>query len=344
MTDNIINIALCFDENMWKEAAVTITSILVNAEKETVHHIYCVVSKNVSMKNREMLLSVAAAQSQVSKIIFIEAPGSYENSVCIHAITTAMYTRLMLHSLLPDIEKIIYLDIDVIVRQSLAPFYNTDIKEYFLGACLDVLNISGEWNYFDFNNFVLPLKKGFYINSGVLLMNLKKIREENIDEKWVALSTDSRLKFPDQDILNSTCMDKIKFLPIKYNILVSSIEKYYTLAEENILDISYVKEHLANPAILHFAGQKPWKAKVAFYEEWWYYASMTPFKDFFIVNFLTEKLSLIHTALERETKDRSFYLFKLFTFLKIRRKYLSPTKFKVKYLLFGFLPIFESRN
>ena len=111
---------------------------------------------------------------------------------------------------LPD--KIIYLDTDVIINNNLEELYNIDIENYELAAVKDALNWTAPRRWF----------RKFYFNSGVLLLNLKKIRETGMLEKTRYLCKNKKLLYADQDALNLSAK-YVKRLPLKFN----AKDKYY---------------------------------------------------------------------------------------------------------------------
>lgn len=111
---------------------------------------------------------------------------------------------------IPD--KIIYLDTDTIINNNLALLYNVDIENFEL-ACVK-----------DLYNWASPSRWGIrnYFNAGVLLLNMKKIRETGMFERARKLCHDKKMLYMDQDALNKTVKYK-KILPEKFN----SKDKYY---------------------------------------------------------------------------------------------------------------------
>ncbi|MDR0618122.1 MAG: hypothetical protein LBG23_05145 [Endomicrobium sp.] len=77
-------------------------------------------------------------------------------------------------------------------------------------------------------------KNDIYINAGVLLLNLKNLRADNVNKSWINLAEKESFPFHDQDIINLTCKGKIVFLPPEYNFATD------------------------NAKIIHFANNKPW--------------------------------------------------------------------------------------
>lgn len=108
------------------------------------------------------------------------------------------------------LDKILWLDVDTIVLGSLEELWNTDITNVFIAGVLDVPAMK---MHAQKSNIIFTK----YINTGVLLMNLKKMREHHIFDKLIKLLCGPRLEYPDQDALNLVCRPFIKVIDPKYN-------------------------------------------------------------------------------------------------------------------------------
>ena len=155
-------------------------------------------------------------------------------------ISLSTFYRLKLASLLPDVEKVLYLDCDVVVNDDIEQLYNTDITDYYAAGVMDTAMKSSGW--------VPKLEKdNLYFNAGVLLFNLEKIRQDNIEQKFEAYTTENidNIRVGDQQIINVVCQGKIKQLPSDWNVQSS-----------NFINRS---DYTNNPKIVHYVGkQKPW--------------------------------------------------------------------------------------
>ncbi|MBP3495791.1 MAG: hypothetical protein J6K52_06235 [Clostridia bacterium] len=99
-------------------------------------------------------------------------------------------------------DKVIYLDTDVMCLKDIREFYDVDIENYEFGAVLDKMG------HFWINKT--------YCNSGVLLLNMKKIRETKLFERCIDLIKTKKMAFPDQSALNDLAQNKL-ILPYKFN-------------------------------------------------------------------------------------------------------------------------------
>ena len=152
-------------------------------------------------------------------------------------ISYATYLRLFIPDLLPkDINKVLYLDCDIVVVHSLHDLWNLDIIDY----CLAAIDDYGKAQEFGAKR--MGIESGYkYFNAGVLLMNLKKLREiELMDKVTEYLKTDGiRILMHDQDILNGLLYKQRLPLDERWNMMRNT---------DNTVDYS----------IIHYAGLKPW--------------------------------------------------------------------------------------
>lgn len=183
-----------------------------------------------------------------------------------------VYFRLMMPYLLPrKLKRILHLDVDIIVRDSLEKLYSTELSnEQYMAVCIDTT-----WMSLDLHRQKLfgRYDDVRYFNSGVMLWDLAKIREKySIDDfKVAAAKINYDMPLPDQDLLNFMFFDKVKYIsPEKYNCFVRNRHHVDAVAEENDL--------CADNVILHFTGTPPWRIgkKSKLYKVWWDYAKLTP--------------------------------------------------------------------
>ena len=252
-----LELCLSTDDNYAKYAAVVITSATENKaqDEELVFHI---LYSNLKDENKEKL-------EKCGNITFHKIDNSlfepyFNNGVCKNVTIPTLY-RLMLPSLLPEVKRVLYLDCDLIVLKSLSEFYYTELKENQYAACIEDLGAYLHMVRMGFEEN----EENFYFNAGVCLFNLEKLRENNIEEKFLNyLKTNwKHLSYSDQDVLNAVLLGHVKKMERKYNFLTPNL---------------YFSNDL-KPAIAHFAGIKPWK--IGFYniyrEKFWEYFMKTPF-------------------------------------------------------------------
>ncbi|PTU32922.1 glycosyltransferase family 8 protein [Stenotrophobium rhamnosiphilum] len=162
--------------------------------------------------------------------------------------------RLLFPELAPGLDKALYLDCDIIVVNDLAPLWQMDISNYLWGAVCNPLYPSMEpWPLIELG---LPTL-GDYVNSGMLLMNLKRMRDEKVIGKFRDYVTaHPKINCPDQDAINALFYKQCLMLHPRWNLQTT----FYELAPRHIpVPAEKIREALADPAIVHFISiSKPW--------------------------------------------------------------------------------------
>lgn len=273
----IIDIAFCFDENMMKQACVSIASLLEYRLDNVEYNIYCVCSKEAFVI-REILESIVGEYSTKSNITFLENNMNLKDGYEVRGITTSTYYRLNLHNLLPDVKKIIYSDVDILFKGDISELWDIDMEEYFIAGVKADVNIRERWFERAKEEYWKALAdwRGKYINAGFIIMNLDKIRKAGLWNEWKKM-VNNKFFFQDQDILNITCKPYIKNLPMEYNRLMFYLsEDYDELRRNQVVRKEELDIALHRPRVIHYAGPKPWndfKTQGGFL--WWNYISKT---------------------------------------------------------------------
>lgn len=191
-------------------------------------------------------------------------------------ITRGMYYRFMLPDILKEKERVIYIDTDVIVVDILRPIWETPMdSDDWLAASAGSLSTQR-----DAANRLSTSFDDLYINSGVLLMNLDAFRREEISRRCVDWLTANlqRASLADQDALNCVCRGRIMRLHPRYNLGSTITPELYPerFREE-------FTEAVETPAIIHFAGPKPWVKQYGWqqveghgWKQWEEYRTMQP--------------------------------------------------------------------
>jgi lipopolysaccharide biosynthesis glycosyltransferase len=258
-----INVALASDETYVAHMAATIASILCNTPVQTRLNVY-VLSNDLSEKSVERLESLASIRDFNLHVLHVD-PQLFDGCPSTRH-TVNMYFRLHLPFLLSDQHKVIYFDSDVIVRDSILPLWALDIGEKPFGACEDSLSLIGSPD----QKRALRSANGKYYNSGVLVMNLDRMRRDNVEERiltWMRneVSAGTSLTYPDQDAINALFSDVIFDLPLEWNFQFPLFE--------------HPRFHDVRPKVLHFTTHnKPWKysASSKYESEYWTYRNLTP--------------------------------------------------------------------
>lgn len=155
---------------------------------------------------------------------------------------------------LPELDKVLYIDSDVLVLHDLNKLYQTDVSQVYLAAVKDP-------SWFFENTHVLELdleKRGFYFNSGVMLLNLAKFREDKLLSKLEEYTNENFRTYMDQDALNVVVEDKVKLLPVEDNTMNFFFEHIDMAKMNEFYERHWTSydEVFAPAVILHFASSK----------------------------------------------------------------------------------------
>lgn len=275
----IINIAFCFDEKVYEPSCVTIASLLDAEKNPDVHyHMYCI-SSELFEEHRNQIRGMIRRRDPESVIQFLEAPTEFKDAHLREGFSQDTYTALLMHRLLPGEDKVIYIDTDTLIKKSLVEMWNIDVDSYRCAGVLGTVNLEDSWNELmkypnseDFDGV-----RGKYINDGVLIINLKRMREWNPDALFLKLSK-KEYRYLEQDIFSFTCKDEMLILHPKYNVYAyMTWKKYMEMVTEGFLTEKESKEAFEDPVILHYAGPKPWNNRGVFRaKEWWNYVEQQP--------------------------------------------------------------------
>lgn len=254
--------------------------------------------------------------------------------------TRGTYLRLLIPEVLNAYEKIVYLDVDIVVKKDIAELHNIDLENNYLGAVQDLaMLVFLKFNKLDFgkiyNGSVEDYLKKYlnfqetsqYFNAGVLLLNLKKMRESHLPQELLKTLSEKTCKFVDQDILNSVFNNKgILFLDRRWNVFTANNGNLNTFWKE--LPLYYQNEYLftrADPYIIHYIGpKKPWSDyEEDFAPSWWENALKSPMLPLIYKKVFTPKNSL------KKTKDKGKLNF-LFPENSRRRRVVRAVIKKVK--------------
>jgi len=273
---NRVPIVFCFDDNYSSQAAVAIASLLKAKDQSTKYIIYCIVPSQYKRSNEKKIRRIVKCAADLS---FVRAGKNIEGGYETRGISSAAYYRLCIHDLIPNEDKVIYSDVDVLFVNDLFDTYSIKIKENLIGAVKSITNYNvhdkriNEIEYWDRNFGDI---RDRYVNSGFLLMNLSAIRQSGLGKRWVEMSKENYV-YQDQDILNITCKNKIIFLPPSLCKLTYISDATYLECKGRLFTEKEINDVINNPIIIHYAGEKPWNYRsIAYSDLWWSFLSNYP--------------------------------------------------------------------
>ena len=267
-----IPIAMASDNKYMPYTYVAVFSLLKNKQPDTTYIIHILHTSNIEKRFVNHLSELVKKYQCL--VNFIDMRDSYKDQKSqLSHISHVTFYRLQLPKLLKNTSKIIWLDGDIIVQKDLTELYNIDINNCYIAAIKDAYNVRKP-------EYSKEIGASEYVNAGVVVWNLKKMREDNLCDKFEELSKNT-YRFMDQDIINISCSNKIKLLSLKYNAMSNFFERdtgklermYYNFVnkEDRFLNIDDL-------VIIHYCTyDKPWNKKFFLGEIWWKYAVQSPY-------------------------------------------------------------------
>lgn len=243
-----MNICLSINSKFLEQTIVFLNSFFINNKGK--HNIY-ILHKELSngeikrldnlIKNNNSIFN----ELKVNKRLFENMPKGIKDSYPME-----IYYKLLIPKLVPNnVDRILFCDVDMIVNKSIDGLYNIDFENKFVAACSDYF--VNKYNVGHKKN--LKLENEDYFNVGVLLLNLNELRKINLFEQSIEIIEKNKehLKFPEQDILNIVCKDKVIYLDEKYNY-ITKIRGF-----KDLMKYILKKDNSEKIVIFHYAGVKP---------------------------------------------------------------------------------------
>ena len=281
---NKINVCFATDNNYAKYMGLALMSVLKSANKEDHLHFY-ILDNQIKQEEKEKIATLQKIKP--FEITYIPIDEKSFSNLYIHqkGLSPTAYARFLIAKLI-DEEKVLYLDCDIFARKSLAPLFNLDISNYYIAGVLDyAMRKSYLLSMFKDKNLV-----NNYLNSGVLLINNKKWKEESITDLLFkyAKTNNGILHYADQDCLNYLLHSRVLKIGVTWNMYNHYYDPYLVNKAPNKAEILKAQK---DPAIRHF---KPWKVNNVqlFRDEYlemmktspW--AEFTPKDDLYLTNFM----------------------------------------------------------
>lgn len=275
----MMNVVCNIDHNYVKYCVVTLVSLMENNRKSDIGiHI---IASDLTDSDKKIIREELKRYSNCD-IFFYNIGNELLRDCPIRDgghITVATYFRIFLVDILPvNIDKVLYIDCDLIVRKDITELWNTDISNYAIACvedtCSNVTGIEDPYIRLQYD------KKYSYFNAGVILFNLAYWRKHDIQSKCIEFiqQNPDKLIYYDQDVLNAILYDKKKFISFTWNTQEGFYRKKRRIRESAWAEID---KYLADPAILHYLGKrKPWHANAGYplRDEWFHYLDLTRWK------------------------------------------------------------------
>ncbi len=281
------HLAFAVDVNYSKVLAAALVSIRENGvfgAPLKIHILYTQLKNDILQRYIDIFKDVSYVEVNPIELSLDDFKGFTVNFY----FTLAVYFRIKLPDLIPDAERIVYLDCDLIVRKSLKPLFEIDLKGNALAAVE---------NPFFTRHKELQMPAGVaYLNSGVLIFNAKKFRENGISSTIFEFANvhKDNLMYVDQDAINGTLYNSWLELPVTWNF--QTIFYIKNNEGEPIKELS-TQQYLKDPAIVHFTTKsKPW-----------HFMNDHPFKKEFIRYYKKAGLKLKNEDFSGRNALKKFY-------------------------------------
>lgn len=271
-----ISIVYASDENFLPQTYVSMYSVLANRQDNYFIKFYICVPESCNICRYDQIWNY----NQYSiEYIYISNQYFQVVDMKIQHITKPTYYRLLLPLLLSG-DKCIYLDGDTICCDDIYKLYNVELGDNLIAA------VKGAMLWFDagYLEEILDVPNAEnYINAGVLVMNLKLMRQCNLVERFIEFSQKG---YPcqDQDVLNKCCYSKIRLLPLQYNVYANVFIEPQELLMQRF-SISEIEDAITKPVIIHYPREysKPWKnLRCVKGQMWWGYAKKVLDRETFL--------------------------------------------------------------
>lgn len=271
-----LHILCTTDDNYAQHCAVMICSVCHNHKENNL--CFHIIENNLSNESKFKITSVGNLYKQ--EIVFHKINNELLEGLKLEGKTytsLSVYYRLFITKIISDssINRILYLDCDIVVLKDIAVLFSIDMSDYTIAAVRDINQPMYEEQAFQISFSY----RDRYFNSGVLLINMKKWITDDIEHKLIKFCKKERkVYFPDQDALNKIFRDKWMELPPYWNRFnLVHYKKLFFKNKRDLLDYIY------NPAIVHFASPtaRPWMdiKYIPFSDKYNLYLSYTPWKN-----------------------------------------------------------------
>ena len=254
-----VNISFAIINKFIHNIFIPLSSLLKNSDRDTIYQIYFLVEENFDQKNSELLYNLEKIYFNCF-IHIINIKDDFKDAFRKQYFDEVTYFKLKLPNIEKDINRIIYLDIDIVVLKDLTQLYTLNFENKFILGRLDK-----NTNELDKLNLYITN----YISCGVLLLDLYSLRKYKYEDKfmeYIKMNNNQKyLPSHDKTVINYICHDKIGILkPIFHMWPYKDINKYI---EDNHklrmpYDISDIYKSFYEPFIIHFPGDYKFKIEL----------------------------------------------------------------------------------
>ena len=237
-------------------------------------------------------------------------------------LTLATWYRIFAPSIFQHYERIVYLDVDIIVLSDIERLYNVEMGENWLAGYTDLDQVSeishnGEKSSSAayYREIVGVTGTHKYVNAGVLVFNIQQMIRHNVESKCINAAQKFHFGHHDQDTLNHVCFEHVKFLDSTWNVFPArGFEKYLPSNDYQMWQLAKQA-----PNIIHYILDKPWQSPLSdMASYWWKYAALTPY-----YHTLREKhlSSFFNDVLHLSSLKREYWYYRLLSHISFGKRH-----------------------
>ena len=268
-----IPILFTFDQRLLMPAGVCLTSLLESAAPETFYDIYIIHGPGCDFS----ALDVLKERFDRFSLTYIEVSGEFKGAYEIRGIPETAYYRLLSPELIPQYDKLLYSDVDVIIREDLSKYYELDLGENYFAAVDNCSALRPAMQQY-ISDLGLDYRDKYYY-SGNLVINSSLIRRDKLIDRFRELAKNDYNQ-QDMDIINIACNKRFLTLgPVfcltvqLYGLIVNRRKDMEAIYGAQALD------EALDHGIVHYNGAKPWNQACTNMDIWWACYRRSPFFD-----------------------------------------------------------------
>lgn len=268
-TNKNIDIVFITDDNFILPTLVAIQSLFANKNNTRIYNIYILLHNCKSAAKRDF--DIFNSENFVINIIELNQNVEQFTKDNFPVSPTAIF-KFKLPSILNKIEKVLYIDVDVIIQSDLTELFDIDLKDNYACVVKDFHGLTFKGDVF--KRLKISQREG-YFNSGMMLLNLKLMRFCNIESKLMEYRKNGINYYMDQDALNVVFGNNISYIDFKFNTTTTNVRNKNSKELSSYYNIEYSADkyrYIQRAHIVHFtSSDKPWVYYDSLYSDIWYY-------------------------------------------------------------------------
>jgi Lipopolysaccharide biosynthesis proteins, LPS:glycosyltransferases len=334
--EDAVEVAFVSDTFFVDFLGVAINSVIANASQSRQYDIIIITTNILDMQIQELLMLKRGKENISIRFAYVNQFAETLSFMPVGNYNAFTYYRLLLPYIVDRIEKIVYLDADLIINSDISELYDMDMEGNIVLGTYDVQITS--WQNYDsemrtYFNAVGLKESGKYVQAGVLLFNLKRMVEYCKLDTILKQACTERFVFNDQDIINICFKEKIKIVSLEWNVLnlsengMRNCETYLTTQQRQEHENSR-----KNPKIIHYVEKSfpCFRFESPFADIYWKYAKGTPFEK----NILNRRKDYEKTTSKEAVEQKQWLKVRCFRLVK-GKKLFSTILRKAKGIIAG---------